>query len=360
MPKTYAYVGSLTQGTAGTEPPLGISVFAFDDETGQLDLVQQVGGIDNPSWVIPDPVHSRLYAVTERPDWNEGTVTAYAIDPATGHLSYINKQPTLGSCTCHIGLSPDGSYFAASNYSTLPAESPPDQSLALFARHSEGQLAPALATARHEGRGHDPARQHRSHAHCALFTPDSQNLLVADLGFDRLLAYALGTNGQLIATPARDVVFEPGRGPRHVAFHPSQRAMFAAHELRPGITALSFDGTTARTIETTDLGYPEQVYPSAILPSPDGRHLYVAVRVVGEIVGFSIGADFRLAPIGRWPSGGTWPRDARLSPSGQHLLVANQDTGAITTFKRDALSGELEAIRTTPCPTPMCVTFLEL
>jgi 6-phosphogluconolactonase len=359
MTKTYAYVGSLTQGTAAAEAPPGISVFAFDDEAGELDLLQQIGGIDNPSWVIPDPTHGRLYAVTERTDWNEGTVTAYAIEAATGRLSYINKQPTLGSCTCHIGLSADGRYLAAANYATLPPGSPPDRSLALFARTGEGHLASALSSARHEGRGQDPARQERSHAHCALFTPDSLQLFVADLGLDRLIAYTVGADGQLVSTPEHDVVFESGRGPRHAAFHPGYRAMFAVHELRPSITALSFDETTARPIETIDLDYPEQVYPSAILPSPDGRHLYVAVRVVGEIIGFSIGLDFRLAEIGRWPCGGTWPRDARLSPSGRWLLVANQHDDAITIFRRDAVSGELHEVGITRCSTPMCVAFLE-
>ncbi len=360
MPKTYLYMGSLTQGNAAPEPPPGLSVFAFDDNSGALDLLQQLGGIDNPSWVIPDPIHSRLYAVTERSDWNEGTVSAYAIDAATGYLTYINKQPTLGNCTCHMGLSPDGRYLAAANYSTLPPGSPPDQSLALFARSSRGPLAPALASLQHQGRGADPARQERSHAHCSVFTPDSQSLLVADLGLDRLLTYAVAADGQLTATPERDVPFEPSRGPRHIVFHPSHRAMFVAHELRPGVTALSFDGTTARSIETIDLDYPEQVYPSAILASLDGLHLYVAVRVTGEIAGFSIGADFRLTSIGRWASGGTWPRDARLSPSGSHLLVANQDVGTIAIFRRDPQSGELEQQRTVACATPMCVAFLQL
>jgi 6-phosphogluconolactonase len=117
--------------------------------------------------------------------------------------------------------------------------------------------------------------------------------------------------------------------------------------------------STAQEIETINLDYPEQVYPSAILPSPDGRHLYLAVRVVGEIIAFAIGADFRLSAIGSWPCGGTWPRDARLSPSGRHLLVANQDVGAITVFRRDIENGELSLLGVTPCPAPMCVAFLE-
>jgi len=37
-------------------------------------------------------------------DWNEGTVTAYAINRQTGALEYINKQPTRGSIAAQMSF----------------------------------------------------------------------------------------------------------------------------------------------------------------------------------------------------------------------------------------------------------------
>jgi 6-phosphogluconolactonase len=334
-------------------------VFRFDDRSGALTLLDGVGGIDNPNWLAVDARRQRLYAASEVVEWPEGTVTAYDIDAATGRLAYVNKQPTLGNTTCHLGLSPDGRFLAAANYADDGRGPRPDQSMTLFAP-AEGALPPSIAQARHEGRGADPGRQARPHAHCAIFTPDSRHLFIADLGLDRLVAYRLDEHGELNAAPERDVAFSPVQGPRHATLHPDGRSLFVVHELRPGISVVRLEGEQVRLGPTHDFGYPQQVYPAAIMVSPDGRYLYASVRVSGEIIGFSIGDERELSEIGRWACGGTTPRDARLSPSGNHLVVANQDAGTVVVFRRDAGSGELvERTAEVQLPTPMCVAFLD-
>ncbi|MDR3474047.1 MAG: lactonase family protein [Devosia sp.] len=339
------------------QAPAAISVFRLDEASGRLTPLEAVGGIDNPTWLAVDARRRRLYAASEVVEWAEGTVSAYDIEPASGRLSYLNKQPTLGNSTCHLGLSPDGRFLAAANYADDGRGPRPDQSLALFLP-GEGELAPSLARAKHEGRGADPGRQARPHAHCALFTPDSRHLFIADLGLDRLCAYRLDERGELMAAPERDVVFAPGQGPRHIALHPDGRRLFVVHELHPGISVVVLEGEQVRLRSTYDFGYPQQVYPAAIMVSPDGRHVYASVRVCGEIIGFAVGPDDQLSEIGRWPCGGATPRDARLSPSGSHLVVANQDAGTVVVLRRDASSGELvEKTDEVPLPAPMCVTF---
>lgn len=330
--------------------------YRFDDETGQAVQLAAQGGIDNPTWVAVDAARRRLYAASEVGEWNEGTVSAYAFDPATGALAYINKQSTLGSTTCHLGLSPDGRFMACANYAVISPDERPDQSTALYAL-GDGELPPAIGRARQAGTGPNARRQERSHGHCALFSPDSRLLWVADLGLDRLCAYAVGPEG-LAATPDRDVLFEGGRGPRHAAFHPDGRTIYVVHELRAGVSVCAFDGERARHVETLDMAYPGPVDPAALQVSPDGRHVYASVRTAGEIVGFAVGDDRRLREIGRWPCSGKTPRDARLSPSGRHLLVANQDAGTVVVFRRESESGELSLLhQEIRAERPMCVAF---
>ena len=344
-----------TQVRANGKTPSLFS-YRFDDDTGKATPLAAQGGIDNPTWVAVDAHRPRLYAASEVGEWNEGTVSAYDFDAATGALRYVNKQSSLGSTTCHLGLSPDGRFLACANYAVISPDERPDQSSALYVLGA-GELPPAIGRARQTGTGPNAQRQERSHGHCALFSPNSRILWVADLGLDRLCAYTVDGAG-LRATPDRDVVFEGGRGPRHAAFHPDGKTIFVVHELRAGVSVCAFDGARATHVETVDMAYPGPVDPAALQVSPDGRHVYASVRTAGEIVGFAVGEDRRLIEIGRWACGGKTPRDARLSPSGRHLLVANQDAGRVTVFRRDPLSGALiptgEEIR---AERPMCVAF---
>ena len=354
MAGTLLFIGSQTRNNAPGTP--GITVFNFDDETGAVGRIGEVQGIDNANWLALDRRHGRLYAVTEVAEWNEGTVSAYDFDPATGELSYINKQPTLGGTACHAGLSSDGAWLAIANYAVMPVSARPDQSVALY-RADGMELAPASGRGRHHGKGPNSARQERPHGHCVLFLPNGRDLLVADLGIDRLVAYSVGGRGELTATPERDVGFPPGRGPRHATFHPEGKAIYVVHELMAGVSVLDFDGVKATLRNTVDIAYPQPVFPAAIVVSPDGRHLYVTIRFTGDIVGFAIDADQNLTEIGRWPGGGTTPRDARLSPSGRYLLVANQDNGTLAIFRRDVETGALVPTGSASVPTPMCVAF---
>jgi 6-phosphogluconolactonase len=56
------------------------------------------------------------------------------------------------------------------------------------------------------------------------------------------------------------------------------------------------------------------------------------------------------------PSGGATPRNFTLSPSGRHLLVANQNGDAIVIFRRDHQTGALtDTGKRIEIGTPVCV-----
>ena|GEM_PF-3280821 len=350
------FIGS--QIRSGGDGPDAIGVFRFNDTDGSMLRLGSVGGIDNPTWLTVDAGRRRLYAASEMPEWSEGTVSAYEIDAASGSLRYLNKQSTRGNCTCHLGISADGKYLAAANYAAQPEVDGPDQAVAFY-RLGDAELAPASGGARHPGHSVLPDRQARSHGHCCYFTPDGKRLFVADLGLDRLVAYDIGAAGELTPAPRFDAVFEPGRGPRHIASHPDGRTLFVVHELKPGISVASLEADGTPVLSTVDFVYPTQVYPSAVQVSADGRFVYAMVRVTGDVIALEVGADRSVREIGRWPCGATWPRDARLSPSGKFLLVANQDGNKLTVFKRDVANGQLGDVATElELPTPMCIAFL--
>ena len=54
---------------------------------------------------------------------------------------------------------------------------------------------------------------------------------------------------------------------------------------------------------------------------------------------------------------GEHPRNFSMSPDDKYLLVANQDTDNIVSFKRDVDTGKLTFVSQVSAPTPVCILF---
>ncbi len=74
----------------------GISVFQFDDQTGDLTLASEYLAIDNPGYLAIDEKRKRLYAAVEIPAWNENMAVAFDIDPATGDAVLHQHATDIG------------------------------------------------------------------------------------------------------------------------------------------------------------------------------------------------------------------------------------------------------------------------
>jgi len=115
----FVYVATYTAPDVppgGTHPStaLGIYVFRLDPTDGGLTQLQIVPA-SNPSFVALDPALAHLYSVNED---EAGRVSAYAINPANGHLTFLNTASANGKFTTHINVHPSGQYVYAANYGT--------------------------------------------------------------------------------------------------------------------------------------------------------------------------------------------------------------------------------------------------
>lgn len=355
----YAFTGSLTRPMPqyGAANGRGIGRLEFDDETGQLGHVAMTGNVDDTAWLVPDAQRRRLYSTCEVTGANQSAVAAYAIED-TG-LRRLAEQPTLGNEACHASLSTDGRFLLVANYNGANPEGYPDAALTVFPITDTG-LDPAVARMRHTGSGPNRERQTTAHAHCVVQSPTTDTVYVSDLGTDKLVAYALDTSGGLTRQPARDFTFPAGLGPRHLVFSADGQSLFVVSELIATVVSLSVDPTTgvltlrdAFRIPSLDGGI---VQSAGILLAPDGRHLFVGLRVCDEILVLRTGDDGRLTQTARVPSGGKTPRDLAFSPSGKHLVVANQDSDRLTVFRVDHATGTLsEPLQHLEIGTPLSV-----
>ncbi len=244
--KTLLVVGSLNreapyfQGARGK----GGHSFGIRRRHRPNDSTVGEGRIDNPTYLTVHEGNGCVYASSEVFGWNEGTISAYRLDPRTGSLSYINKQSALGSIIAHTSLDKTGRFLLVANYSVYaePEDRLPDQAVVVLPIRSDGGLGPPVSSHAHSGSGPDATRQERSHAHCVLVSPDNRHVLVADLGTDEVIVYSFeASSGAISPSAARSFKMQPGAGPRHFVFHPSARYVYVINELDSTIAALAFD-----------------------------------------------------------------------------------------------------------------------
>lgn len=339
---TRVYVGSYTVGGGGDGE--GITLLSRDPATGALAVDGVVARLTDPSFLAWHPDRRHLYTVTEA---GEGAVAAFAANPDTGALTPLGTQPTGGKSPCHLTVDPAGRYLLSVNYGS--------GSVAVHPIASDGALGARTDLVQHEGSGPDRSRQEGPHAHVVRYAPDGKTILVCDLGTDGVYSYRLDTlTGRLQPGPVTPT--QPGVGPRHLASHPDGH-VYVADELSSTVTGYRFDAATGALRQLAALAATcdrptDRSYPSELLLSPTGSHLYVANRGSDVVTTFTVDSG-RLTPVADVPCGGAWPR--HIAFVGDHLYVANQHSHTVAVFSPDPDTGVPHQTSTTEVPSPACV-----
>ena len=353
--KVMLYVGTYTSGESK-----GIYRLHFDPATGALSPAGPPTETVSPSFLAFHPSRRFLYAVNETgdgPDDPSGGVSAFAVDPATGGLTFLNRQPSAGAAPCHLTVARDGRHLLVANYW--------GGTVAVLPIGEDGRLGPASGVVRHAGGSVKP-EQKNPHPHSVNLDPAGRFALVADLGLDRVVAYRFDASaGQLLRHDPGSVSLEPGAGPRHLAFHPGGREAYAIDELDSTITRLAWDAaagalTAVQRISTLPAGYAGKNSTAEVVVHPDGKLLFGSNRGHDSIAIFTIDpATGALAAAGHQPTGGRTPRNFALDPTGGFLLAANQDSDSIAVFRIDRARARLEPVGSpVRVPRPVCLRML--
>jgi 6-phosphogluconolactonase len=349
-PKTFdLVVGTYTSGKS-----TGISVYRFYAETGRLAYLNHSEPVSNPSYLALSADSKFLYAVNEN---NKGEVSSFHFEPKTGKITFINKQSTLGAAPCYISVDKKRRNLFIANYS--------GGNIAVLPLEKDGSILPAVQSIRDPGRGPDKARQEKAHAHTAVLSPDEKYLLYTDLGTDKINIteyQGAKTNPLVPATPPFASV-AAGAGPRHLAFSPNQRYLYAVSEMGGAVTAFKYDNGKLKQIQEITLS-PDVVFGKAaaadIHISADGRFLYATNRGdANEISLFGINRQTGvLTFIERKATGGKVPRNFVIDPTGKFLLIANQDSDTIIVHGIDQTTGKLTgAVSRVAVGNPVCLKF---
>ena len=338
----------------------GIYAFWFDAGSGTLAPAGVTEDGANPSYVAFHPSGRFLYAVNELKTFEgvaSGTVSAFALHPATGALTFLNRRLTHGTDPCHVVVDAAGRHVFVANFMS--------GSVCVLPIDADGRLGKASDFIQHQGSGIDPARQQGPHAHAVTLDPASRFVFVPDLGLDRLMVYRFDADrGMLETHDIPWIKMRPGAGPRQLVFHPNGRFAYLVNELDSTVAALAYDAASGRfsylhSLPTLPLGLAGPSTCADIQIAPSGRHLYASNRGHDSIACYVVnGETGHLAPLGFVPTLGRTPRSFGIDPTGRFLLAANQDSDSLVVFSIDAEQGSLHPTGTeVGVPTPVCVKF---
>jgi 6-phosphogluconolactonase len=367
-----AYVGTYTGAPGAGGNGQGIELFEADLRTGRLSHRSLAAETRNPSWISVHPSKKSLYAANEITDYNgdSGSVTAFAVDVASGELRALNTVDSGGAGPAWLSVDGGGNFAFVANYSggsiaVLPIRGDGSLGEAVEVRRNRGSVGSAQATSAPNGAfaisGHDAP-----HPHSFAADPRNQFALAADLGQDRIYTYRFDRRtGKLTHPPGAPFVSLPtGDGPRHFAFHPNGRWLYSIQEEASTVAFFHYDPSTGslelhQTLSALPPGFAGTSFASEILVAPGGKTLYAANRLHNTIAVFSIGSDGRLSYLAETSTQGDYPVQCRIDPGGTLLCVCNRRSDNITSFRIHPDTGLLSFTgHYAPVGSPGSIAFL--
>jgi 6-phosphogluconolactonase len=314
----FVFVGCYT-GESGGEGE-GIALVRRDPATGALTRLGLAARTPSPSFLAQHPLRPVLYAVNEL---DTGTISAFSV-AADGSLRPLAVQETGGRHPCHLAVTPDARHLLAANYSSGSVSVHP-----LDPDGAPGERTDLLSL---DGRGPDPDRQDGPHAHQVAPESCGTDVLITDLGADRVWRARLDPWSGRLAELSPAMAVAPGSGPRHL-LRGSDGTLFVTGELAGSLSWRAPDGEHGSVASTTTM---EPAFPSELTSGRDGRFLYVANRGPDTVAAFAWDGR-KPTLIAEVPTGGAWPRHIALLFD--HLYVANERSHSVTTFRIDPDAG---------------------
>ena len=352
------YVGTYTEEGSKSK---GIYAYRYDAATAEITPLGLAAETTNPSFVAMHPNGRFLYAVNEVGNYkgpNSGGVSAFAIDHATGKLTFLNEVPSRGADPCYIIVDQTGKYVLVANYT--------GGSVAVFPVLADGKLGEASGFVQHTGKGTNPERQEGPHAHSIDLSPDNRFAMVDDLGLDELLVYKFdGAKGSLTPNDPPFAKVDAGAGPRHFVLRPDGKFAYVIAEMGHTVTVFSNDAASGRlqplqTVTTLPKDFTGRNDDAEIRVHPSGKFLYASNRGDDSIAIYAIDkSKGTLTQVGGIHTGGKEPRSFEIDPTGMLLFAANQKSDNIVVFRIDPKTGSLTPTgKVLEVGSPVCVKFL--
>jgi 6-phosphogluconolactonase (cycloisomerase 2 family) len=319
----------------------GIHVFAV--EGGRWRKVQTVAS-ERPVSLALHPDQRFLYAANEIDTYQHlpsGSVEAFAIDPASGHLTHLNRQSLSLSATSprHLAVSPDGkavvvAVHGGGAYNMLPLS-------------ESGELGRVSAILKEAGSSVHEEHQTAAHPQMVLFDSTGQRLLGADMGSDRLSVLSLERHQMTVNHRSSS---RAGSGPSSMALHPDGHLLFVANGLETSISSYRYDahkGKIGDQLEHvfTARSRTKKTSSAVMAMHPSGRFLYTASRDAEGVTVWRIDAfTGNLTPVQFADQGLHGARTMMMAANGESLVLAAREQNSVIRLQLDPSSGRIKGL----------------
>jgi 6-phosphogluconolactonase len=333
----------------------GILAFDWDEASATLTRVDVAAKVPKVAWLA----HSRgfIYSASELDTFEgkpTGEVASFRL--ADGELQPLSARNSAGTGTCHVAVDATGRMLVSADYTGASAAS---------FRIEDGKLSETVWTEHYTEHGPNADRQQTAHAHFASFSPDNRFAYINDLGDDCIHIYKPDVATAQM-TAAGTYHGAPGSGARTLRFHPNGHTAYCMNEIASTVDVLEWhraDGslTLVTRIDLLPADYHGPTRGCDTVITRDGRFVYFANRDDNFLYSFKADAKTgRLTAMKRSNCGGKTPRNFTLDPTERWMLVANQDSNWISVFARDPATGELgdEVKSSAVVEAPMRILFL--
>jgi 6-phosphogluconolactonase len=331
----YVFVGSYNKDKTKE----GIYVFEMDTISGALTKVSAVDSVLNPAYLTLSPNGKFVYACTDAKTPGAGSVSSFAFNHQLKTLTFVNSQKSSGENPIYITTDNAGKWLLNGSYN--------EGSLSAYRLTNAGEINSSAQVLTFTGTSLNKERQERSHIHSTVFSRNGKYLFAPDLGADKIWCFAFDSTKQTPLQPTIQKFIKtiPGSGPRHLVFDAAGKYAYCTEELSGTVSAYKYNKGKLKRIQRVNAHadtVTTQFSSSDIHLSPDGKFLYASNR--GEennIAIYSIQKNGKLKLAGYQPTLGKTPRIFAISANGKFVIAANQSTGNIVVFKRNATTGLL-------------------
>lgn len=334
----------------------GVYYYRFDQSKGTAYYISKIA-IEDPSFLTTGFNNKLIYSVDELGN-KLGGVTAIRFNKSTGSMEKLNSVLSQGDHPCHVTVDSKNRFVFVANYTS--------GSLKAIKINKDGSLDTSSQIIQHTGNSINISRQEKPHVHSSILSPDEKFLLVQDLGTDQITVHSvnfLNTTTPLSPAPISIFNTNPGSGPRHLTFHPKKSIAYSVQELDGTVNVLNFNKgklTLLQSISMVQKNDTRKNGAADIHISPDGNFLYASNRgEFNELAIYAISANGKLTYVSSQSTLGKAPRNFGIDPSGNYLLVANQQSDEIVIFKRNLSTGLLtDNGNRIKVGAPVCIKFI--
>lgn len=345
----YAYVGCRTTKERNARGK-GIKVFKIA-ENGTWEFIQLAENLKNPSYLCMDVTRKFLYTV--HGDFSE--ISAFAIDDASGKLTYLNTVSTGGTNPVHLTVERENKFIYAANLQT--------GTIAVIPRCKDGRLKEVKMLYTMPGKEAGMV----SHPHQTLLDGSGDHLIVScqgrKEGYGQVNVFRIdhetGALERTCQVRSREIA-----EPRHFVLHTNQRWGYGVNEKDYSVTYYQFDANEGvlkpkQILPTLPDTYTGDGWASGIIMTADGAYVVVSNRKHDSITSFAVSPETGMLKFCDCiKTGGNQPRFITLDADGNHILAANELSDTITEFVLDPKDGSLSATDyVIETESPVCIIF---